>query len=288
MFPFVDLHYGENHDIVVRYRKPRILKLVGEVASIVTGGIEIAKDADIRNWGHQPHFRSGNYPTAMIQGVLGPRFISNSSQKTHRANGIDCVNMGPLFNVGPLITSIEDMQKELDRLFIESGGKKITLDCHSLGGIYGIYLAEKNPDKVEKLILRGVPAEASAQELRHITHLAVLHDLMKIVHWKFHADFIDNWQPMSKRTPLKVPVFVMIARNDGIIDPHSCVMPKSDLTRQAVFDCTHFDLIAKDPIDQYASNIVKEGLDAHIPQCVESLIVPLDHHLNTFTFALAH
>lgn len=287
MFSFLDVSRGENHDVIISYRKPKILKLIGEGASIVVGGAQMVRDFNIPNWFHVPHFRTGEYPTVMIQGVLGPKFISNTSQRIHRENGIDCVNIGPTLNIGPLITSIEDLENELFRLFEENGGEKIIIDAHSLGGIYAIYLAEHFPHMVKCLILRGVPCGASAKELRSITHLSVLHEAMKLVPGKFHSDFIDDWKPMSEKPPLQMPVFVMVARNDGVIDPHSCFMPKNKNTKHAILECTHFDLIAKEPINQYASAVVKHGINVEPPECVKEMLVPDTHHLHTFTFAFA-
>ena len=256
---------------------------MGEITSIVTGGKRLARDFNIPNWFHQPHFRSTENPTALLQGVMGPKCIMNTQQKALRSRDIDCVNMGPTINFGPLIESIKDLENELVRLFNESGGKKINLIGHSLGGIYALHLARKFPEMVEQVILLGSPSDATPEELRQITHLSVLHDLMHLVHSKFHPDFIDNWEKETNKTDLPMPVTVFVAREDGIVDPHCCKMPKNNRTKVIVLDCNHFDLIALDAIDQYMADIILYGQDVDPPACVKDLIVPDTHHLYTFT-----
>ena len=38
-----------NHDLVISYRKPPLIKFLGEITSIVTGGKSLARDFNIPN-----------------------------------------------------------------------------------------------------------------------------------------------------------------------------------------------------------------------------------------------
>ncbi len=269
---------ASNHNGKIDYTKP--LEFIrpgaefieGELRSLTGSLPKLLLHANLDQWGN-PGTLSMNskYRVAFLQGVMGPRFIMDFMKKVFEDNGIDCVSIGPLVNIGPLKISIETMEKELIRQYEACGKKQITLVCHSLGGIFGLHLARKYPHIVEKVILYGVPFEASSTNIGDVTNLGVLAKVMRLASPIMDLNILDGWTPESGKEPLGIPVISIAAFKDGVV---ATKVQIGETTINHPLKTTHINLIARQSTAEFGVQLVKEGHDVSPAETCGHLILP--------------
>lgn len=277
-FTFVVPH-SPNHHARIDYSKPLEFIRPGtdfieaELRSLLGSMPRLLSHAHVDQWGNPGTLSAhSKHRVAFLQGVMGPRFIMDFMKEVFEENGIDCVSIGPLINAGPLKISMDAMCKELERQYEACGKKQITLVCHSLGGIFGLALARKYPHIINKVILYGVPFEASATNLGDITNLAVLAKVMRYASPIMDLTILEGWLPESEKIPLDIPIISIAAFKDGVVATKAQIGKNGIITHQ--LKTTHINLIARRSTSELGAHLVIEGHDISPQQTCGHLILP--------------
>jgi pimeloyl-ACP methyl ester carboxylesterase len=178
------------------------------------------------------------HPVLVLPGMLSGdgfyknfrRYIAEKGYKPHPWN--NGVNMG--FSE----QTAAHLRKRLEEVFRESGGQKVTIIGHSLGGIYGRELAREFPEMVRDVITMGSPFGG-------MTGGDAIPDLLRRIFNRFSgaAAWKDNPE-LDQRglTPPPVPVTSIYSKDDPIIKWQACLNPACDKTENIEVSTTHVGL----------------------------------------------
>lgn len=159
----------------------------------------------------------------------------NLSKKGYKAHAWE----GGL-NLGLGEKTAEHLSRQLHRIFEESGGRKVTLIGHSLGGVYARELAREFPDLVRGVITLGTPFGLGAKgEEATPKHLRLIYDFFNP-----ESNHLNDGDLHSRSlTPPPVPTTSIYSQTDGVVDWRASLNPQSPLTENIEVISSHMGLL---------------------------------------------
>jgi pimeloyl-ACP methyl ester carboxylesterase len=127
------------------------------------------------------------------------------------------------------------LRQRLEKIFRESGGRKVTLIGHSLGGIYARELAREFPELVRGVITIGAPFGFG---MRPGAVPAVLQRLIETLSGEV---FSRRGGDLAARllTPPPLPVTSIFSKADAIADWRACLNPEAPLAENVEVAASH-------------------------------------------------
>lgn len=134
------------------------------------------------------------------------------------------------------------LREQLHKIYEESGGQKVTLVGHSLGGIFARELAREFPDLVRGVVTLGTPAGMVGKPGSSSPALEHLYGLFNP---KSEHENIDL--QVRGATPPPVPTTGIYSKLDGIVWWESCLNPAGKQTENIEVRSGHLGMIANLP-----------------------------------------
>ena len=140
-------------------------------------------------------------------------------------------------NLGLSDKTAENLSKRIEEIFKESGGRKITIIGHSLGGVYARELAREYPDMVRGVITLGTPfsmqTDATSPALQRL-----------YAFFNVGTDHLGNEQ-LARRglTPPPQPTTSIFSKQDGVVDWEASINPKTKRSENIEVSSSHLGMI---------------------------------------------
>lgn len=156
------------------------------------------------------------------------------------AKGYDVHGWEGGVNLGFNTTTSAHLVKRLREVYAQSGGQKVAIVGHSLGGIFARELARDFPEMVDRVITLGSPFGMQEQETPDL-----LRRLYKMVNP--HGDpteLSDHDLHLRRLTPpVSVPVTSIYSVTDGVVPWRACLNPKTARTENIAVPSSHTGMI---------------------------------------------
>lgn len=145
-------------------------------------------------------------------------------------------------NTGFDARAAEHLRQRLHDIFEQSGGQKVTLVGHSLGGIFARELAREFPDKVRAVVTLGTPAGMVGKPGSSSPMLERLYEAFNP-----HSEHENLDMQVRGATPPPVPTTAIYSKTDGIVWWESCLNPATDHTENIEVRSGHLGMVANVP-----------------------------------------
>lgn len=179
------------------------------------------------------HMRGDGRHILLIPGLLASESRMEAMRAILNAAGYDAHGWGMGRNLGPRSDSLERIDRRVDQIRRESGGK-VTLVGWSLGGLFAREYAKHAAGKVGGIVTMGTPFSGDPRA----NHAWRLYQLV--------SGFPVDQPPFACRREEKPPVrtIALWSRRDGVILPE-CARGRNGERDQAIeVDCTHMGFAA--------------------------------------------
>lgn len=211
-----------------------------------------------------PGLGGGDYTTKPLRDFL--------TRKGYTAHGW---NKG--MNTGPDAATLVHLKKRLDDVYVQSGGRKVALIGHSLGGIYARELARAFPDRVSRVITLGTPFGIGQNRNATINLASQFFIAANGAQNLFlnSADFARQ-----SLVPPPVPTTSIYTRNDGVVNWRGCINPQAPLAENVEIFASHCGLVVNPAAflvvaDRLAEDVSKGGRRWRPFQMLKYPVVPM-------------
>lgn len=171
-----------------------------------------------------PGFLTNDAYTALLRGKL--------NEKGYAAHGWEGG-----FNLGLDNETAEHLAEQLERVFRESGNRKVTLVGYSLGGIYARELAREFPEMVRGVVTMGTPFGAMGN--------GATPEILRRIYEFFNpgTTHLDDAE-LARRalTPPPVPTTSIYSKSDGVVDWRASLNPQAPLTENIEVEASHMGM----------------------------------------------
>ncbi|TAL35472.1 MAG: alpha/beta fold hydrolase [Alphaproteobacteria bacterium] len=183
------------------------------------------------------------HPVLVLPGMLTGDFFYKNFRRHIEEKGYRAHPWNNGVNMGLSRQTAARLKKRLEEVYAESGGQKVTLIGHSLGGIYARELAREFPEMVRDVITMGTP-------IGGMSGGDAIPDLLRRIFNRFTKN--PEWQnnpELDQRglTPPPVPVSSIYSKDDPIIKWQACLNPAAEGCENIEVSTTHVGLTFAPP-----------------------------------------
>lgn len=164
--------------------------------------------------------KGDGHPVLVLPGFLTDDNYTASLRGAIKEQGYDVHAWEGGMNTGFDERAARHLRAQLHKIYEESGGQKITLVGHSLGGIFARELAREFPEMVRAVVTLGTPAGMVGKPGSSSPALERLYEMFNP---KSEHENLDL--QVRGATPPPVPTTSIYSRNDGIVWWESCLNP---------------------------------------------------------------
>ena len=248
----------------LEFPKPPKDLLLREIKSI---GCAITKAPQFFNDKSQPVAVPQTEYAYLAPGTGGPGFTLNPLRNYLAKNSINAITWGDLrVNVGPTIWSIpREVRAIRERVKIANG--PITYIGHSLGGLYGLFLARSmKPGNIKHVISLGSPGELGVDGAGTSTNVGPAIKFMQFMKPVYQERLINHWRPERELIPLDgIQRTSIIAIRDGIVNSLACELPDQPGCKNYYVDCNHLELITNETVAELVAYLTLHGNQVDLP-----------------------
>lgn len=215
----------------------------------------------------QPIAKDGTQFAYMAPGTAAPGFTLNRLRNHLADEGINAVTWGSnRVNLGPTIWAIPREVKAIRKRVDEAGGP-ITYIGHSLGGLYGLFLARSLPEgQIKHTISLGSPGELGVEGASTSTNVGPAIKFMQTAKPVYQERLINHWRPERELVPLKgIQRTSIIAVEDGVVNSLACELPDQPGCKNFYVFANHLELITDDTVAQLVAFLTKNGNQVELP-----------------------
>lgn len=216
-------------------------------------------------------------------GIGSPGWLLEPVMEHLNRNQYAAVTWGQQTNFGPTVFMYDYIDDLINRAY-EQTGNKITGVGHSLGALFHLHFARLYPEKYDHVIGLAGPCDLTLQEAHTKTNIGPAFTVLSKLSFLLKQDLMNNWQRQSDMDPIDPSRSMIIAANDGIVDPLSCMLPNQRKCRNFIFkDVDHAGLVVDKDVHSLVVLLKRHGngpeLDGHLtPDIVSRLITPDQVH----------
>jgi pimeloyl-ACP methyl ester carboxylesterase len=186
--------------------------------------------------------KGDGHPVLVLPGFLTDDSYTASLRDTITQQGYKVHTWGGGLNTGFDERAAEHLRQRLHDIFEESGGQKVTLVGHSLGGIFARELAREFPDQVRAVVTLGTPAGMVGKPGSSSPMLERLYEAFNP-----HSEHENLDLQVRGATPPPVPTTAIYSKSDGIVWWESCLNPATDHTENIEVRSGHLGMVANVP-----------------------------------------
>ncbi|MDB5491048.1 MAG: PGAP1-like family protein [Micavibrio sp.] len=159
-------------------------------------------------------------------------FLTKKGYAAHGWNG--------RINTGPDAATLAHLKARLEDVYAQSGGKKVALIGHSLGGIYARELARAFPEKVSRVITLGTPFGIGQNKNATEPMTRKLFEAFNGAN-----NPLANSEDFARQSliPPEVPTTSIYTRNDGVVNWRACINPKAVSAENVEIYASHCGLV---------------------------------------------
>lgn len=183
------------------------------------------------------------HPVLVLPGMLSGDWFYKNFRRHIEDKGYKAHPWNNGVNMGLSRQTAAHLKKRLEEVFDKSGGQKVTLIGHSLGGIYARELAREFPEMVRDVITMGSPFGS-------MTGGDAIPDLLRRIFNRFTAN--PEWENNAEidqrgLTPPPVPATSIYSKDDPIIKWQACLNPAAEGCENIEVSTTHVGLTFAPP-----------------------------------------
>lgn len=186
--------------------------------------------------------KGDGHPVLVLPGFLTDDSYTASLRDTITQQGYKVHTWGGGLNTGFDERAAEHLRQRLHEIFEESGGQKVTLVGHSLGGIFARELAREFPDQVRAVVTLGTPAGMVGKPGSSSPMLERLYEAFNP-----HSEHENLDLQVRGATPPPVPTTAIYSKSDGIVWWESCLNPATDHTENIEVRSGHLGMVVSVP-----------------------------------------
>lgn len=183
--------------------------------------------------------KGDGHPVLVLPGFLTDDNYTASLRGAIKEQGYDVHAWAGGMNTGFDDRAAKHLREQLHKIFEESGGQKVTLVGHSLGGIFARELAREFPDKVRAVVTLGTPAGMVGKPGSSSPMLERLYEMFNP---KSEHENLDL--QVRGATPPPVPTTGIYSKGDGIVWWESCLNPAGKQTENIEVRSGHLSMVA--------------------------------------------
>lgn len=203
----------------------------------------------------------------MAPGTGAPGFTLNPLRNRLIEDGIDAITWGSKrVNLGPTIWAIPREVRAIRKRVEEANGP-ITYIGHSLGGLYGLFLARSLPaGQIKHVISLGSPGELGVEGAGTSTNVGPAIKLMQTLKPVYQERLINHWRPERELVPLEgIQRTSIIAVKDGVVNSLACELPDQPGCKNFYVFANHLELITDDTVAELVAFLTKNGNQVELP-----------------------
>lgn len=191
----------------------------------VRTGFELARSAAYKTlpslvFGKQANPEAQGTPVLVVQG-FGMHDLTTWTMRRHLDDlGHNSFDPDIGFNLGVRGHIIDRMEERLVRM-ADQHGQKVSIAGHSLGGIQGLLLSYRHPDKVERLVTMGSPFGVA--QLRGGAN-RLIYGAYEFLNPN-DDDLVEELAEYMKDGPPEAAVTSFFSYTDGVVAPKAAVNP---------------------------------------------------------------
>lgn len=219
----------------------KLLKAFNAAAETVRGPVELAALYAWWPWlnTHTPISPQPAKPVLVLPGLSSGDQVMAPLRRCLDAKGYKSYGWDGGINIGFNERSAEHLVARLHEVYAASGGQKVVLIGHSLGGLFARELARDFPDMVESIITLGAPFGMKDNDTPEI--LKRVYQLMNPT-----GDITElSDEDLQKRRltpPPGIPATSIYSRADGIVPWRACLNPATPLTENIAVPASHIGM----------------------------------------------
>ena len=203
----------------------------------------------------------------MAPGTGAPGFSLNPLRNRLADSGVNAITWGDLrVNWGPTIWSIPREVRAIRKRVEEAQGP-ITYIGHSLGGLYGLFLARSlPPGQIKHTISLGSPGELGVEGAGTSTNVGPAIKFMQAMKPVYQERLINHWRPERELVPLEgIQRTSIIAIRDGVVNSLACELPDQPGCKNFYVDCNHLELITDETVAELVAHLTIHGNQVELP-----------------------
>ena len=195
-----------------------------------------------RKWDDiKPHLPrgEGRLPVLLVQGLGHDDWYMNPTETCLKDLGHSVYKWGAGVNKGFRADLVRSLEKRMEDIVAENGGRRLRVVAHSFGGTLAKEVARVRPDLCERVITLGTPTS-------NICHPGAISRTFHAIYKKFNSEvsaYLSNKHVVSRiGTPLHdVGVFVtsIFATEDKVVHHKTALLPKTEFTENIRIRSTH-------------------------------------------------
>ncbi len=186
--------------------------------------------------------KGDGHPVLVLPGFLTDDNYTATLRGAIKEQGYDVHAWEGGMNTGFDERAAKHLREQLQKIFEESGGQKVTLVGHSLGGIFARELAREFPEMVRAVVTLGTPAGMVGKPGSSSPALERLYEMFNP---KSEHENLDL--QVRGATPPPVPTTGIYSKLDGIVWWESCLNPAAPKTENIEVRSGHLGMIANLP-----------------------------------------
>lgn len=169
-------------------------------------------------------------------------------------------------NLGPTIWAIPREVKAIRELVKQANGP-ITYIGHSLGGLYGLFLARSLPGgQIKHVIALGSPGELGVEGASTSTNVGPAIKFMQAAKAIYQERLINHWRPERELVPLDgIQRTSIIAVKDGIVNSLACELPDQPGCKNFYVFANHLELLTDETVAELVAFLTKHGNQVELP-----------------------
>lgn len=161
--------------------------------------------------------RGNGRTVLLVPGFLGSDSYMSMLSGWLRRTGYRPAQSGITFNAGSLSRLIMNVERRVESL--ASGGRRLTLIGHSLGGIFARVIAVNRPDLVEDVIALGSPLGGNPRDAAH----PLIRSLASALIVERPEVEADTFARLRSLLPDDVRLTSIYSREDAVVDWRACI-----------------------------------------------------------------
>ena len=186
--------------------------------------------------------RGDGHPVLVLPGFLTDDRYTSALRGVIKEQGYAVHAWEGGLNTGFDDRAAQHLREQLQKIYEESGGQKVTLVGHSLGGIFARELAREYPEMVRGVVTLGTPAGMVGKPG---SSSPALEQLYALFNPKSEHENLDL--QIRGATPPPVPTTGIYSKLDGIVWWESCLNPAAPQTENIEVRSGHLGMIANMP-----------------------------------------
>lgn len=218
----------------------KLMKAFNSASEAMRGTAELGALYTCWSWINANTPNGKGKPVLVLPGFTGNDTMTAPLRARLADKGYDVHAWEGGVNTGFNSATAEHLVKRLRDIHAQSGGQKVAIVGHSLGGIFARELARDFPELVDRVITLGSPFGMQEQETPEF-----LMRLYKLINpLGDPTELSDHDLHLRRLTPPPaVPVTSIYSVTDGVVPWRACLNPKTALTENIAVPSSHIGMI---------------------------------------------